>query len=711
MRCLTDVGRLVTDQDAVELNGNREMPGGPQVVAWLGLGTVVYVALGLLGRATIPDGEVLSLVWPAAGVAMLMFGLTPLRWWWLAAVLVAGAAVPVNFLTGASASQAAVFAVSNVLQGVVAVLLLRVLAAHLLGAGGKGPLERLQDFWAVLASCVVAALAGAVVGRLGRALLGAWTLGDGVVWWARNASGSVAVFTTGILAIATWQQIRHPGGTAEFRESLRARGTEMLLIVTMTLLLYLAFFVDPWLPVAFPLLVPTVWVGLRFAPTSVALHSLAVSGAVVVFTLAGRGPFATLETWDQEVLVSQLFVGLVFCLGTLLALSRGERLALTRTLAAAQQAAQRQAELMSTIIDSMHDGVSVIDERGQVVRRNPAGEAMVQGHPSAPAHTGDYRFVMQRLDGRELSGQDFPWARAMTGNDVVDEDIVIVFDDGTPSRTFSVSARRLPSTNGNGQKQAVVIYHDVTTDRAQRSELESFAGVVAHDLLGPLTMVEGWAEMLASDLTDNGSLAGPDASPKVDRIRAGAQGMRQLIQNLLESSTSRHQKLHCTVVDLDSMARSVAEHRPEMTRIAAPYVEVAPLPEVYADGAMVRRLLDNLIGNAIKYVPPGEVAHVTVTARSVDHMVEVTVADQGIGIPEDQRDRVFESFHRATGATEYDGHGIGLSVCKRIVERHGGRISAQPPLGERGARIVFSLPAARAVAPRQCDQLRDQRDQ
>ena len=64
MRCLTDVGRLVTDQDAVELNGNREMPGGPQVVAWLGLGTVVYVALGLLGRATIPDGEVLSLVWP-----------------------------------------------------------------------------------------------------------------------------------------------------------------------------------------------------------------------------------------------------------------------------------------------------------------------------------------------------------------------------------------------------------------------------------------------------------------------------------------------------------------------------------------------------------------------------------------------------------------------------------------------------------------------
>ena len=555
----------MTQQDAVEVNGANELPSGSKVVAWLGLGAVVYVALGLVGRATIPDGEVLSLVWPAAGVAMLMFGLAPRRWWWLAALLVAAAALPVNFFTGASASQAAVFAVSNVCQGVVAVLLLQALAPRLLGAGGNDPLERLQDFWAVLGSCVIAALAGAVIGSLGRGLLGDWTLGDGVVWWARNATGSVALFTTGILGLATWRQVRRPGGTADLRTNLRARAPEMLLIVTVTLLLYLAFFLDPWLPVAFPLLVPTVWVGLRFAPLPVALHSLAVSGAVVVFTLSGLGPFASLDSWAQQVLVSQLFIGLVFCLGTLLALSRGERLALTQTLATAQRTAQSQAELMSTIIDSMHDGVSVIDERGRVVLRNPAGAAMVQGHRTAPSHTGDYRFVMRRLDGRELSGQDFPWARAMVGDDVVDEDIVIVFDDGTPSRTFSVSARRLPSTNGNGHQQAVVIYHDVTTDRAQRSELESFAGVVAHDLLGPLTMVEGWAEMLASDLTDNGSLAAPDASPKVDRIRFGAEGMRQLIHDLLESSTSRDQTLRSTVVDLDSMARSVAEHRPEMT--------------------------------------------------------------------------------------------------------------------------------------------------
>lgn len=698
MRRLTDAGRLVSDLGADEVNGSHETPGGLQVVAWLGIGTVAYVALGLLGRMTIPDGEVLSLVWPAAGVAMLMFGLTPPRWWWLVAALVAGAALPVNFFTGASAIQAAVFAVSNVLQGVVAVLLLRALTPHLLGAGGRSALERLQDFWAVLASCVVAALAGAVVGSVGRGLLGDWTLGDGVVWWARNATGSVALFTTGILALATWHRIRHPGGTAELRESLRARGTELLLIVTVTLLLYLAFFVDPWLPVAFPLLVPTVWVGLRFAPTSVALHSLAVSAAVVAFTLAGRGPFATLETWAEEVLVSQLFIALVFALGTVLSLGRSERLTLTSNLYAEQVASESQALQMSMIIDTMHDGVTVIDERGQVRQRNPAGAEMIRSAPDQHNHVMDSKFAMT-VDGQPMSPEDFPWARAFKGENVIARDMVLVFDDGSPNRTLSVSARRLPTVTENGLRQVVMIYHDVTDDREQRSELESFARVVAHDLLGPLGVVDGWAEMLALDLDEKQALTKAEATPKLERVQIAAAGMRQLIEDLLESSTSRDQQLRSTVLDLDGLVRSIADQRSSLATGTPPRIQIDPLPEVYADASMIRQVVDNLIGNATKYVVPGDVARVTIAGRRVADLVEVTVADEGIGIPAAERDLIFEPFHRAHTADEYAGHGIGLSVCKRIVERHGGRIYARPPLGERGVRIVFSLPAAPAATP------------
>ncbi len=176
--------------------------------------------------------------------------------------------------------------------------------------------------------------------------------------------------------------------------------------------------------------------------------------------------------------------------------------------------------------------------------------------------------------------------------------------------------------------------------------------------------------------------------------------MRQLIGDLLESSTSRDQQLRSTRRPrLDGLVRSIADQRSSVATGTPPRIEIGPLPEVYADAAMIRQLLDNLIGNAVKYVVPGEVARVTVTGRRVGDLVEVTVADEGIGIPADERDQIFEPFHRAHPRHGYDGHGIGLSVCKRIVERHGGRIYARTTARRAGRRIVFSLPAVRAATP------------
>jgi signal transduction histidine kinase len=423
---------------------------------------------------------------------------------------------------------------------------------------------------------------------------------------------------------------------------------------------------------------------------------VAVSTAVVMFTLANRGTIATINSWSDEVLVSQLFIGLVFCLGILLALGRGERLSLTANLSRSEAVSESQAEVLAAIIDAMHDGLTVIDENGQVLRRNPAGAQMVRTDPDHLNNIRESTFTLMNGDGRVLRPTDYPWVRAIAGESVVDQDIVLVFDDDSPSRTLAVSARRLPNREGPGQ--AVVIYHDVTADRAQRTALESFARVVAHDLRGPLAVIEGWTEMLALDLDDQGSLPQDDAAPKLDRIRTAATGMQRLIGDLLESSISREQQLRMTVVDLGSVARAVAEQRAEVASEPRPLIEVADLPDVHADGALVRQLLDNLIGNAVKYVVPGQVPRVEVTGREVGDQVEVTVADQGIGIPASERDRIFEAFHRAHVAQAYDGHGIGLSVCKQIVERHGGRISARPPRGEVGTRIVFTLPAVRPGA-------------
>jgi len=115
---------------------------------------------------------------------------------------------------------------------------------------------------------------------------------------------------------------------------------------------------------------------------------------------------------------------------------------------------------------------------------------------------------------------------------------------------------------------------------------------------------------------------------------------------------------------------------------------------------MLRHVLDNLIGNALKYVRPGSRARVDVTATRAPDGVRVEVADRGIGIAEADKPEVFETFHRSTAAAGYAGTGLGLAICKRIVQRHGGEIGVADNQGG-GTRFFFTLPANPGTSPAQ----------
>ena len=125
------------------------------------------------------------------------------------------------------------------------------------------------------------------------------------------------------------------------------------------------------------------------------------------------------------------------------------------------------------------------------------------------------------------------------------------------------------------------------------------------------------------------------------------------------------------------------------------------MPAVHADAALVRQLLDNLIANAVKYVAPGRLPRVAVTGASRWAIGSRSPSPtRASASPRPSATTIFEAFHRAHDDEQYDGHGIGLAVCKKIVERHGGRIAARPPLDGVGTRIVFTLPARpRLIAP------------
>jgi signal transduction histidine kinase len=234
--------------------------------------------------------------------------------------------------------------------------------------------------------------------------------------------------------------------------------------------------------------------------------------------------------------------------------------------------------------------------------------------------------------------------------------------------------------------------------RQRETELVGFAGIVAHDLRSPLARITGYADFLREE-----AAAGLDPVHRdfLERLYGGAQRMQTLIDDLLDYATAENRTLNATTVDLKALADDIAQERLSGAGPADVLIVVDPLPVVPGDATLLRQVLDNLIGNAIKYTAEGHQPYVRISSRPEGDAVRIDVADRGIGIPEDQRDSVFAAFSRATGSEGYPGTGLGLAIVHRIVERHGGTTGvADNPGG--GTRIWFTLPlvpASRLATP------------
>jgi signal transduction histidine kinase len=227
--------------------------------------------------------------------------------------------------------------------------------------------------------------------------------------------------------------------------------------------------------------------------------------------------------------------------------------------------------------------------------------------------------------------------------------------------------------------------------RQRESELVGFAGVVAHDLRSPLARITGYADFLREE-------AAPHLEPVhrdfLERLYGGAQRMQSLIDDLLDYATADNRVLNTAAVDLHQLADDVLRERTPVTGEAEPITFIGTLPVVDGDPTLLRQVLDNLIGNALKYTPYGTSPYVRIAGRLAPDGRSwlIEVADHGIGIPEEQRETVFTAFTRAGGSEGYPGTGLGLAIVHRIVERHGGTVGVDPNPGG-GSVFWFTLPA------------------
>jgi PAS domain S-box-containing protein len=236
-------------------------------------------------------------------------------------------------------------------------------------------------------------------------------------------------------------------------------------------------------------------------------------------------------------------------------------------------------------------------------------------------------------------------------------------------------------------QQAIATYVKKLED--SNKELQEFAFIASHDMQEPLRKIESFSRLLLARTPDNFDEQQRDY---LDRIRSAVDRMRTMIDDLLLLSRVSTKAQMFTRIDLNQVITEVLSDLEERIRAAGGRVEVESLPSIEGDSTQIHQLLLNLISNAIKFTRPGMPPLVHVKAGRIlisGHQlgsparqgVELVVEDNGIGFDESRLEQVFQPFQRLVGRSQYEGSGIGLAICRKIVERHGGEITANSSPG------------------------------
>ena len=223
-------------------------------------------------------------------------------------------------------------------------------------------------------------------------------------------------------------------------------------------------------------------------------------------------------------------------------------------------------------------------------------------------------------------------------------------------------------------------------------ELENFAHITSHDLREPLRKIQAFGDRLRAKCMDG---LGEQGGDYLNRMLDAAGRMSVLIEDLFAFSRVTTKAKPFVAVNLNKIAGEVVSDLEARVEQTGGRVEIGDLPVIDADPTQMRQLLQNLIANALKFRRPGVPPEVKVSARpgtgGPGGQCQLFVADNGIGFDEKYLDRIFIIFQRLHGRNEYEGTGIGLAICRKIVERHGGTITAKSAPGH-GATFIINLP-------------------
>jgi len=223
-------------------------------------------------------------------------------------------------------------------------------------------------------------------------------------------------------------------------------------------------------------------------------------------------------------------------------------------------------------------------------------------------------------------------------------------------------------------------------------ELQEFAFVASHDLQEPLRKIQAFSSRITARYTDG---LDSDAQDYFERIQKAASRMQSLIRALLNYSRVTSSDIRFHTLDLNRVVAEVLNDLELLIERSRAVIEVGTLPAIEGNDHLLSRLFQNLVENALKF-SGGRDPVVRIRAQLQDGSCTILVEDNGIGFDEKYLDRIFSPFQRLHSRSTYDGTGMGLAICRKIVERHGGSITAKSTSG-KGSVFIITLPEKQRV--------------
>lgn len=646
----------------------------------IGLVAAAYYVTGRLGQlVAIPPGTITA-VWPPSAVALVAILRFGPRVWpgiWLGAFFV-NIWIFFHDLSFSYISAAFFIGVGSTLQALLGAFLIRRFVP------GKNLFHNVRSVFnfmgiAVL-SCVVAPTFGVTALYLGEFIPGAAYGYTWLTWWIGDSVSIIVIVPVLLSGRKLWEAISEPLEAVKFSLFLG-------LVFAAAQIIFGSQF-DMWnarYPIAYILVPFVIWGAFRFGQGGAVMSILIVSGIAIWGTVAGHSPFIA-QTVNESLLMTQAFVSVISMMGLVLSAGLSER-----------QAAEEVRSRLAAIVESSTDAIIGKNLGGSITSWNKGAEQLY-GYTSEEV-IGRHISILSPAGAKEEISEIL--AKLKRGGRIEDYETVQVRKDG---RKVSVSVTISPMKDETGKVTgASAIARDITERKKSEEALrianerlgelatlkDKFVALTSHELRTPLAAIKEGLSLFIDQMM------GPLNAEQMDflnTIDENVDRLTNLITNLLDLSKIEAGRIRLVrrSLSMNGLIEKTIHHYKMITGKRTVKTALPRVPNVFADPDRILQVLANLLSNAVKFTRSN--GTITFSVKKQDSYVTVTVQDDGTGIAKEDLPKLFQKFSQVgEGESWQRGTGLGLVLCKELVELHKGSIEVRSELG-RGSQFMFTLP-------------------